>query len=84
MLNSGIFFSNSRVVRKTFSERNKKTYPPPPPCMLNGRYLMVNLGQLTKMLNGNKEKDYRHRLKYTECVVLHVCYIYIALSSGMF
>ena len=34
------------------------------------------------MLNGNKESDYRHRLKYTECVVL--CHIYIALSSGMF
>ena len=52
--------------------------------MLNGRSLMVNLVQLTKMLNGNKENDYRHRLKYTECVVLHVCYIYIGLSSGMF
>ena len=39
MLNSGNFFralrdkkkySNSRVVRKQISERNKKPYPPPP------------------------------------------------------
>ena len=36
--------------------------------------IKVNLSQLIKMLNGNKEIDYRHILKYTECVVL--CDIY--------
>ena len=32
-------YSNSRVVRKKFSERNKK--PTPPPCKLNGRSLNI-------------------------------------------
>ena len=32
-------YSNSCVVRKHFSERNKKPYPPPP-FKLNGRSLM--------------------------------------------
>jgi len=32
--------------------------------------IKVNLSQLIKILNGNKENDYRHRLKYTEFVVL--------------
>ena len=31
-------YSNFRVVRKNYSERNKKPYPP---CKLNGRSLMV-------------------------------------------
>ena len=39
--------------------------------------IKVNLSQLINMLNGNKENDYRYRLKYTECVmicfVLHYC-----------
>ena len=44
MLNSGnnfcalcdkiIKYSNSCVVRKKISERNKKTYPPPPPLQV--------------------------------------------------
>ena len=40
MLNSGIKnkYSNSRVVRKKNSERNKQPYPPPP-FKLNGRSL---------------------------------------------
>ena len=45
MLNSGkkfrdkkIIYSNSCVVRKKNSERNKKPYPPPP-FKLNGRSL---------------------------------------------
>ena len=33
-------YSNSCVVRKKNSERNKKPYPPPPPFKLNGRSLM--------------------------------------------
>jgi hypothetical protein len=44
--------------------------------------IKVNLSQLAKMLNGNQEKDYPHRLKYTEVVVL--CCIIIALSYDMF
>ena len=32
-------YSNSCVVRKNNSERNKKPYPPPP-CKLNGRSLI--------------------------------------------
>ena len=47
--------------------------------------IKVNLSQLTKMLNGNKENDYRHTLKYTEfncCAML--CYIITALPHGMF
>ena len=28
-------------------------------------YIMVNLSQLIKKLKGNKENDYRQRLKYT-------------------
>ena len=35
--------------------------------------LLVNLSQLIKMLNGNKENDYRHRLKYMEFVV--ICFV---------
>ena len=35
-------YSNSRVVRKKNSERNKKPYPPPPPPFkLNGRSLSI-------------------------------------------
>ena len=51
MLNSGKKFralrdkknkySNSRVVRKKNSERNKKPYLPHPPCKLNGRSLRL-------------------------------------------
>ena len=33
-------YSNSCVVRKKISERNKKTYPPSPSFKLNGRSLM--------------------------------------------
>ena len=32
-------YSNSCVVRKKISERNKKPYPPPLPFKLNGRSL---------------------------------------------
>ena len=43
MLKSGKKNSNSRVVRKQISERNKKPFlpppPPPPPFKLNGRSL---------------------------------------------
>jgi hypothetical protein len=36
--------------------------------------IKVNLSQLIKMfnVNGNKETDYRHRLKYTEFVVHYI------------
>jgi hypothetical protein len=36
-------YSNSRVVRKQISERNKKPYPHPTPCKLNGRSLYKTL-----------------------------------------
>jgi hypothetical protein len=33
---------------------------------------MLELSTTQKMLNGNEEKEYRHRSEYTEFVVLHV------------
>ena len=44
--------------------------------------IKINLSQLIKMLNGNKENDYRYRLKYTEVVVL--CYIYCIIVWQVF
>ena len=42
MLNSGKKYSSSYVIRKNFSERNKKPYPPPP-FKLNGRFPLAKV-----------------------------------------
>ena len=51
MLNSGKkMYSNSCVVRKKNSERNKKPYPPPPPFKLNGRSPTIKLATVNLLV----------------------------------
>ena len=57
MLNSGIFFYHSCVVRKKNSKRNKKPYPPSSSFKLNGRYLRHEK-------RNNVPQNPTHKIKY--------------------
>ena len=77
MLNSGKKYSNSCVVRKQISVRNKKTYPPPLPLQVKWSVPKV-YGEIFVMIRKSKnccsQITYQHPCvtEYAYCITIEL------------